>query len=159
GEVIVGAEIHAAAKVILLAFGRKKNKGNQGQFGIRLQRAQYAVPIQLRHHDVAQDQIGLLSARHFQPQASVFSPDGLVLFIAKESGDVAPHLGFVLDDQDPFHNFVSKTGSLTVTVVPSPSLLTNWMFPPWSSTQRFTTSRPSPVPGRLPTLPPRWKAL
>jgi tetratricopeptide (TPR) repeat protein len=37
----------------------------------------------------------------------------------------------------------------------SPILLFNSTFPPCSSAQRFTSNRPSPVPGRSPTLPPR----
>ena len=43
---------------------------------------------------------------------------GLNSRFAKESSDIPPHLGFVLDDHDLFHRFVSKTGNLTVTVVP-----------------------------------------
>src|SRR6266481_4464235 len=113
------------------------------------------MAVQLRHHDVAKDQIGLFPARHFHPQAPVFSRDGLVLFVAEKSRDVPPHLRFVLDDQDLFHKLVSKTGSLTVTVVPCPTLLAIRTLPWCSSTQRFTSRSPNPVPARLPTLAPR----
>ena len=52
-----------------------------------------------------------------------------------------------------------KTGSLTVTTVPLPNLLSTLIFPPCKSTQRFTITRPRPVPGRSSTLCPRWNAL
>ena len=48
---------------------------------------------------------------------------------------------------DDFH-----IGSLTVTVVPSPDLLSTKILPPCRSTQCFTITRPRPVPGRSPTL-------
>src|SRR5262249_47220468 len=43
-------------------------------------------------------------------------------------------------------------GSLTVTVVPSPDLLSTKILPSCRSTQRFTITSPRPVPGRSPTL-------
>ena len=43
--------------------------------------------------------------------------------------------------------------NLTVTAVPSPTLLSTLISPPCKLTQRFTITRPRPVPGR------RWKAL
>src|SRR5689334_10807139 len=101
----------------------------------------------------------MLSARHFHSQAPVFGRDGLVLFIPEKGGDVAPHLGLVLNDQNLLHRLVPKTGSLTHTFVPCPTLLSIRTLPWCSSTQRLTSSRPKPVPARLPTLPPRWKAV
>src|SRR6516165_11038225 len=50
-------------------------------------------------------------------------------------------------------------GSLTVTTVPSPHLLSTLILPPCKFTQRLTITRPRPVPGRSWTLCPRWKGV
>src|SRR6516225_11679711 len=50
-------------------------------------------------------------------------------------------------------------GSLTVTTVPSPHLLSTLILPPCKSTQRLTITSPRPVPGRSWTLCPRWKGV
>ena len=81
----------------------------------------------------------------------------LELLEAEDGEQVAPHLGFVFDDQDLLHG-EGNNGRRTVKVVPRPNVLSTVISPPCSSTQRFTITRPRPVPGRSPTFRPRWKA-
>src|SRR4051812_30526753 len=113
------------------------------------------MSVQFRHHHIAQDQVRLLTLRQLHSFLPVLGFDGRILTKSKQGSDVPPHLRFIFNDQDFFHGSLQKTGSLTVTVVPSPILLCNCNSPPWRSAQRFTSSRPSPVPGRVPTLLPR----
>lgn len=62
------------------------------------------------------------------------------------------------DDKDGLHKVescdgvTSNTGRVTVTVVPWSTTLVSVSVPPCSWTQRCTTTSPSPVPGRVPTL-------
>src|SRR5947209_5340401 len=113
------------------------------------------MAVQFRHHDIAQDQVRFFPTRSLKPLASVCSLNGFIVLVPQQRGDVSPHLGFVFNDQNSFHGFFPKTGSLIVTVVPSPTLLFKVSFPPCKSAQRLTSNRPRPVPGRVPTLPPR----
>src|SRR6476469_4499278 len=40
----------------------------------------------------------------------------------------------------------ASVGSVTTNVVPSPTLLSTVMWPPWASTTSFAIARPKPVP-------------
>jgi hypothetical protein len=103
GKVIVSAAIHAAAEIILLAFGGKKDKGSAGKAGIILQFLEDAIAIEFRHHDIAENEIGQYASCCFYAFAAIFGGDGLVVMEAKESGDVPAHFGFIFDDKDFFH--------------------------------------------------------
>src|SRR5262249_27456264 len=94
-------------------------------------------------------------AGQFHSDAAVFGGENGELLEAENGAEIAAHLGFVFDDQD-FHG---QRGRWTVMVVPLFNLLSTSIFPPCSSMQRLTITRPRPVPGRSPTLRARWKAL
>ncbi len=73
--------------------------------------------------------------------------------ISRCDQDVAEQLHVllvVLDDEDPLagHDVVSFAGNAKVKVLPRPSSLSSQIRPPWSSTSRFESARPSPVPSR-----------
>ena len=62
GDVIDGAQRQAQLLVRHFAHGRDKNHGNAGRGGTGLQRAADVVAAHARHHDVEQDQVGLVAA-------------------------------------------------------------------------------------------------
>src|SRR5439155_14623360 len=98
------------------------------------------ISIHLRHHDVAENQVRLFAPRNFHALASIFSLNRLVLMKPEQRRDVPSHFRFVFDHQDFFHRPFPNTGTLTVTVVPAPSSLTNLTFPWCRSMKRFTMS-------------------
>ena len=62
GDVVDGAQGQAQLLVGHFAHGGHKNHGYGGRGGIGLQRAAHVVATHARHHDVEQDQIGLVAA-------------------------------------------------------------------------------------------------
>src|SRR6185437_4230349 len=123
GEIIIGAEIHAAAQIFLFAPGRQKNERDQRQRLVGAQPPQNFMTVEFRHGDVAQNQVRPFAAGQFQAALAVLGGQGLVVAIAEKGCDVAPHFRFVFDDENFLHKLPGKTGSRTVTVVPLPSAL------------------------------------
>ncbi len=72
--------------------------------GILPQRGEHSVAVEFRHHHIAQDQIGFLAFHGIEADPTVLSPDGLELFKFENREQIAPHFGFVFDDEDFFHN-------------------------------------------------------
>src|SRR5262249_51071714 len=140
-------------------FGGEEDEWDRRQGFIRLEFLQDTEAVEFGHHDIAQDQVGPIGAGGINTGTTVFSGDRFVIVETEERGDVPAHLCFVFDNKNLFHSLLEKRGTLTVTVVPLPRWLSTETSPPCNSAQRFTRSRPRPVPGRLPTLLPRWKAL
>ena len=67
----------------------------------------------------------------------------------------------VLDDEDLLagHGYAGLAGSVNTNVLPLPSSLSTQIRPPWSSTSRFESARPSPVPSRCATpASPCWNS-
>ncbi|MNS60766.1 hypothetical protein D3C72_937770 [compost metagenome] len=62
GDVVDGAQGQAQLLVRHFAHGRDENHGDAGRGGIGLQRAAHVVAAHARHHDIEQDQVGLVAA-------------------------------------------------------------------------------------------------
>jgi RNA polymerase sigma factor (sigma-70 family) len=102
GEVIVSAQIHAAADIRPFPFCGQKDEGNGHHGGIGPEGFEDSIPAKLGHHDVAEDEVGLFALGQFDPDAAVFGAHSLKLFETQNRHEVAAHLRLVLDYEN-FH--------------------------------------------------------
>jgi hypothetical protein len=103
GQVIVCAQIHPRAHVRFFTPGGEKDERDRRRGFILAQCLQHSVAIQLRHHDVAQDEIGLFLACHRHPPPAILGGDGMKLLQAENRYQVPPHLRLILDHENLFH--------------------------------------------------------
>ncbi len=165
-EVVVGSEIHAAPGTRSVVECGKEDKRNFGKTRLGPQGLEHGETVHLRHHHVAQDEIGRIAARQLQAHAAVFRSGRGVALDLQHQHDVVADAGLVLDDEDflcglvghqctPTGCLTVRKGSITVNRVPEPTALDRLISPPWSSTDFFTIARPRPVPGRFSTFEAR----
>jgi hypothetical protein len=55
------------------------------------------------HHDIQQNQIGLIQPGHVNPFPSVFSLENLTVFPSKDNFEKSADLGLIINDENFFH--------------------------------------------------------
>src|SRR5881392_321995 len=174
-DVIVRPQTQAANLVGLFAARGEDEDGHPAP--LVAQRAQHAVAVQPRQHQIENHQVGPCVTRAGEPLGAVLHDDDLVALdlevVAQPEGEV----GVVFDDEDPGH----AVAPASARTVPAPdaawasgtsgSSITNRLparsprcdagasstqvRPPCSATSSRTTDRPMPVPA---TAEPRSRS-
>ena len=84
-EVIVAARLEPRDHVLDIGLGGEEDHRHETQRRIRLEAFERTDAVELRHHDVEQDQVGPRGLRHIQRLFAVFGRDHLV------AGGLEPH--------------------------------------------------------------------
>ncbi len=101
GQVVLGAELDAAEHAVELVEGRDHDHRQVAKRGVGLDLPEHAIAVELRHHDVEQDEIDRLLGQHPQGRRAVESRDRIVaeqLQLLLEQVDVQ---GLIVGDQNP----------------------------------------------------------
>src|SRR5437016_3185001 len=140
-EVVVGAEVPAAAWAGAVVERREEDERNFGKTRLGSQRLEHGESVHLRHHHVTEDEIGRIAARQLQADTAVFCSGRGVTFDLQHQHDVVADAGLVLDDEDFLFGFVGhqltpagcligRRGIITVNRVPEPTALVRLISPP-----------------------------
>jgi len=104
-NIIIGTLIHSGAYVELLSFRGEEDNRDCGGFCIGPESSDDAVSVQTRHHHIAKNEVGLLLLRQIDADAAVFGGQWAKLLQPKDGRQIAKHLQFIFNYQNPFHNF------------------------------------------------------
>src|SRR6185503_2212192 len=88
GQVVIGAEIHATAEVVLFTFSSEKNKWDTSKRDVGLQRLEDPIAVQLWHHHVAENQVRFFATGRFDASSSVFCRKRFVIVKTEQCSDV-----------------------------------------------------------------------
>ena len=103
GDVIIGPEVHAFAEVGGLGLGGEEDKRNGSRVGIFAQHPQHPKAVELRHHDITDDEVG---PRLLGEGYALFPIGGgkhLVIGQFQYFGRILPHIGIVFYEEDGLH--------------------------------------------------------
>lgn len=100
GEVVVGAEVHALAEVVLSGFGGEEEEGDGGEGGVGAEGAEDAVAVEAGHHDVAEDEFGWGGEGGANAGFPVGAEFDEVAFEFEEFAEILADIGIVFDDED-----------------------------------------------------------
>ncbi len=132
GEVIVRAELEALDFVAVLTASGQDENGRGA--AARSQCAADVEAIQLRHHQIENDGIGVIAGGFHDALLPVFRSDDIVTIVLEIVLEAFEQLDIVFDDEDSLHHHTSRdsatTGSVTVKVVPQPLSLATVTVPP-----------------------------
>jgi hypothetical protein len=103
GQVVVGAQVHALAEVVLFGLGRQEDERNGRRVGLFAQQVQHAVAVEFGHHDVTDHQVGQLGPGRLHAPLAVGRRKYLVAGQFEDFGGVLPHVGVVFDDENLLH--------------------------------------------------------
>src|SRR5438270_1275801 len=101
GDVVVRSQLEANYFVYFLSARGQHDDGNGCALGLEL--FAHIQAAHAGHHDVEDDQVGLLRNRAFQAGNAVGCGDDFVSFILEVIAQAGDHVGFVFDDQDFRH--------------------------------------------------------
>ena len=159
-EVVVGAGVEAIDAVFDLAFGGEHEDG-----GALSEAAQFGgdvVAAAPGHHDVEQDQVGLVLEGALQAGLAVGGGERAVPLVSERVAERGAHRALVFDDEDSLAGSAHDEdgwwiGSSRVKRLPSPGRLSTLMLPPCASAVWRTMARPMPTPcvSRSSSLPMR----
>ena len=100
GEILVGPGLEPGDDVFRVGHRRHQNDRDERRTLLFLERAADLDTVDLRHHDVEQDQIGLRLMGHRQSLFAVSGGDDLIA-IGRQAGPHDPKVGgVVVSDQD-----------------------------------------------------------
>lgn len=100
GEVVIGAEVHADPLIGAVAAGGEENERQQRGGRLGPQGLDDAIAIQLRHHDIADDEIGFLRAGFFEAYAAVLRRVHFITFELQHERDIPAHRSLIFDDEN-----------------------------------------------------------
>ena len=103
GQVIVGPLLHALANIRFIGFCAQKNKGDRGGFGVLGQGGQNLVPVNTRHHDVAENQVGLPGKGQFKAFFPVWRGYHIVMAKLEQFLQVFANFEVVFNNEDLVH--------------------------------------------------------
>ena len=103
GDVVVGPQVHAFAKVRFFGLGRQEDEGNVGCFRLLAQDVEHAKAVEFGHHDIAEDEVGFFAQGDVDPFLAVFGCQHLVVRQFQDLCQVVSDLGIILNDQNTFH--------------------------------------------------------
>src|SRR2546430_12578646 len=139
-----------SALVDFLAFGGQENKRNRRGCFFAAQCPQNTIAIELRHHDVANDQIRFQRLRLNHPRIAILGEGHVEAFHFQDRGEIAPHLRLVFDDQDLLHRLEGYVCGAHRTALPRRNArFSSWPFPTasessdwfiWRAAQRMSSS-------------------
>ena len=105
GDVVVGAHLEAEDLVPLFHAAGDHDHGNAAGLGILLEPPTDLPAVELRHHDVEQDDVGLVLARALEGVGAIPDQDHVVAFLGQVVADELGHVLLVLDHEDAAARF------------------------------------------------------
>jgi hypothetical protein len=152
-QIIIRARVESLHAVLDLAFGGEHEDGHRVVQAAQLSADR--VAIELRQHEVEQDQVGLFCEGALQSRCPINCGEHAVACGGQRVGQRGAHGQFVFDEEDArVHDGsdwgvvvqVSSTGSSMVNRLPSPTALRTVTCPPCAATMCRTRLRPMPTP-------------
>ncbi len=110
GDVVISAQLQAQNLVGFFYPGREQDDGRSR---LAVVDADELIAVHLRHHNVEQDQVGLLVARHVERFASVGCYDDAEALLGQVISHQRANTGFVIDDEDGLGHWTSTVNSHT----------------------------------------------
>ena len=101
GQIVVGTSLHADDPCLLPGPRRQEDGWDIAQRLVRPQRLQEAEPVEARHHDVGQHEVGRMPPRGGQGSLAVSDGVDLVSLADEQTTDILAHVGIVVREQDP----------------------------------------------------------
>ena len=98
GQIIIGPQLHAAAHVEFIRGTREKDKRDGGGRFVLAQRSEGAIPIEIGHVDITDDQVGKLFLRHLNPAHPILRRQGGKAVDIQGLGDDHADVRCVIDD-------------------------------------------------------------
>ncbi len=103
GDIIIGAHFHSFPKVSPFGAGGQEDKGNVLRGFVLSHQVQYPIPVELRHHDIADDEIGPVFERGFHALFAVGGRRRRIAGEGKDLGNILPDIVMVVDNQQFAH--------------------------------------------------------
>ena len=112
--------------------------------------------VDVRQLDVHEDEVGHVLVRQLDCVLTRGRLESAVAACLEDVSEQLHVLLVVLDDEDELvgQRSAHPPGSVNTKVLPLPSSLSTQIRPPCSSTSRFESARPRPVPSAAPRPPP-----
>ena len=113
-EVIIGTGIETFDAVVDHAFGGEEKDGD-----FAMEFAEFGAngeAIELRHHDVEEDEVGLFAEGFVEAGGAVLGGEDAVAFGGEGIGESGAHGAFVFDDEEAlFHRVIGRAGLRRMT--------------------------------------------
>ena len=78
GDVVVRTEVHSFSEILFFCFCSKKYKRDGSGRRVLVQYAQYAKAVELRHHNIAEDEVRLIGSGFLYAYFSVFRSSHII---------------------------------------------------------------------------------
>ena len=102
-DVVVGADFRGVRHALLVVMGGEHDDGQRLGYRIAADRLQRLVPVHLRHHEVAEDEIRAPLPEALEADAAVIGRQHLEAFELEDVDDLLAQAVIVFDQEDPLH--------------------------------------------------------
>ncbi len=99
-QVVVPASLESVDDILAIRLGGDEDDRDEGQRGVGLEAPRHLDPVEPRHHDVEQDEVGEVHRRRDQRGLAIARRHHLVSLALQPHGQDLDVLGGIVDDED-----------------------------------------------------------